>query len=846
MDKNVPLSGEENNNLPKNAPIPNLNWFFLGGAAVFILWAWATAWLSPIIEQDINQHRRNTILPTPQETSQIRQTFTPNRNGLTEVEVKLAREAEGGTNGRLELQLLNETGEVVTAVSLESSSLVHEQNYVLRFDPQPHSAGQTYTLLASGTANNDFSLWGYDLDVHSGGQLSFLGGETAAQDLYLITRYRLTLPIAAQSLWRALTTYGPLLLLALAYILLPGSLILTLTRTRINLPNQGFFTRLAIVLALGLCLWPILWQYLSLLGLHWSSTALWLVLIIGWAVTITLALKNRKSTNYQRYPLPPIISGIFYRQLPSHQSPNTKHQSPAVSFAANYALLALLLLAFAARFLAVRDLAFPPWVDASRHGLITAVMTETGQVIDDYQPYLDVDRFPYHYGFHTISAGLAQMTDHPLPELLLGLGQLLNSLVPLTIYAAAYLISHRRWAGWTAAFFVALPFFFPAYYATWGRMTQLTGVIVLPILLALTWKLVRGAKQWRGSWWLVSILAAGLFLIHFRVFLLYVVFAGIVWLFSFGRNGRRLIPAGILALLLIAPRVWQLLADANPARAVSSNLPGYNDFPVGYVTVGWERPFLILGGVALLLAVIAVIRRRQWAFAPLFLVIWAGVTAVLLSGSRLGLPETSLINVNAAYIVLFVPLALLLGIVGERTWHWFMQRHWLVRAAVSLIFGVGLTAAAGFGLHQQLTILNAETILALPPDQDGLEWLADNTPPNARFAVNSFLWLGSTWAGQDGGAWIVPLTGRSSTTPPADYIYDPGLAENVNAFNNLIKSWGTWADPLIADQLREQGVTHVFVGARGGFMDPAELAQNPEMRVLYGRDGTFVFTLRAE
>jgi hypothetical protein len=245
----------------------------------------------------------------------------------------------------------------------------------------------------------------------------------------------------------------------------------------------------------------------------------------------------------------------------------------------------------------------------------------------------------------------------------------------------------------------------------------------------------------------------------------------------------------------------------------------------------------------LLAAVFGVLLRRRWAYAPLFLVVWAGVTAVLLSGRRLGLPETTLININSAYIVLFVPLALLLGLTGDRLWRWFMKRHWLIRSVVSLIVGAGVAAAALFGLRQQITILNPETILARPADQVGLDWLAENAPPEAKIAVNAFLWLGTTWSGQDGGAWILPLTGLESTTPPADYIYDPALAVAVDEFNNMAGNWGSWADPAIAAQLREVGVTHLFVGAGGGFMDPAELAQNPEMEMLFGQDGVFVFGL---
>ncbi len=186
---------------------------------------------------------------------------------------------------------------------------------------------------------------------------------------------------------------------------------------------------------------------------------------------------------------------------------------------------------------------------------------------------------------------------------------------------------------------------------------------------------------------------------------------------------------------------------------------------------------------------------------------------------------------------------MVLGMVGAPLWGWLMGRHWLIRSAAALVVGAAVSAAAVFGLEQQITILNPETILAWPQDQVGLDWLEQNTPPDAKAAVNAFLWLGTTWAGQDGGAWIVPLTGRQSTTPPADYIYDPVLAVSVGEYNTMAKNWGNWADPLVADQLRAQGVTHLFVGARGGFMDPAELAHNPEMRLLFSQDGVFVFAL---
>jgi hypothetical protein len=148
-----------------------------------------------------------------------------------------------------------------------------------------------------------------------------------------------------------------------------------------------------------------------------------------------------------------------------------------------------------------------------------------------------------------------------------------------------------------------------------------------------------------------------------------------------------------------------------------------------------------------------------------------------------------------------------------------------------------------FGWRQQVNIINPQTILALPEDLAALDWMDAHLPADARVAVNAWQWLGATWAAGDGGAWLTPLTGREATTPPIDHIYNRDLFAQVRAFNEAAMAVEDWGDPAAADWLVEQGVTHVFVGRRGGFFDPAELSRNPRLSPFYAQDGTFVFTV---
>ena len=194
-------------------------------------------------------------------------------------------------------------------------------------------------------------------------------------------------------------------------------------------------------------------------------------------------------------------------------------------------------------------------------------------------------------------------------------------------------------------------------------------------------------------------------------------------------------------------------------------------------------------------------------------------------------------------ITLFVPLAIFLAIIADNCWQWLLPRRLLWQIPATTLLGGLVTLTTLFGIRQQITILNPQTILAQTADLPAIQWADENLPADAKIAVNSWQWLGGTWAGADGGAWLVPLTERTSSTPPADYVYNLPLFLEVDEFNEGATAVTDWSLPEQADWLRQQGITHIFIGAKGGFFDPAALIKNPETRLIYGRDGAFIFEL---
>jgi hypothetical protein len=273
----------------------------------------------------------------------------------------------------------------------------------------------------------------------------------------------------------------------------------------------------------------------------------------------------------------------------------------------------------------------------------------------------------------------------------------------------------------------------------------------------------------------------------------------------------------------------------------------YNAFPSDYFTSSLERGWLAL---ALISGLWGMVRRDRAVWA---LLAWtAGVFASLNSG-----PTTWLVNNNSWAISLFTPGSALLGWGADRWWH--QARLWLANQPLGQrrwrhLFGAGGFAAvaglAGFaglaGARTQLTVLNPTTILAVAADRDALAWLDAHLPSNAVVVVNGWNWLSGLWAGSDGGAWILPLTGRQTTLPPNDYAYGtPAYVAGIGAFNQQLAQTTDASSPAFRSLLSGAGVTHIFIGARGGPLKPEMFVGNPYYELLYTNGADWIFAVRS-
>jgi hypothetical protein len=171
-------------------------------------------------------------------------------------------------------------------------------------------------------------------------------------------------------------------------------------------------------------------------------------------------------------------------------------------------------------------------------------------------------------------------------------------------------------------------------------------------------------------------------------------------------------------------------------------------------------------------------------------------------------------------------------------------RRWPRALAAGLLLAAALVggAAVRHGLRAQAAIVNPTTVLASAADREALDWIQANLPPEAHILVNGWDWQGGIWASPDGGGWIMPLTGRATTLPPLSYTFGPPKwRQAVEAFNRQAAAITDANAPATLDLLAARGVTHVYLGARGGQLRPEMFAGSPHYPLLYTNGAAWVF-----
>jgi len=800
----------------------------LGG---LFLWQWQR---NPAHQEiDISQERLARAAPGLLPGDRLQQTILCRYDGFQAIELTLVRYRPDDVlpdGAALTLEVIDvDTGETVARSSLPAARLEHNQRIRFSWAALVDSEGTRYRLVFGSVGDHALSFWASGSEAYAEGALS-LGDQTWDDDLVMTTFYRYELSAVLRDGWRALSRaarpLGALLLLGL-----PG---LTALLYLVPAKRLSLGTGLALILACSLAFWPLALLWTSAVDLRLGGWLLWVVLAVLAALVVWRLVRFGPRT------LPIARPSDWLPEL---------------------ALVAILLLTVAARWLQVREMLLPNWVDSVHHTLITQLIVENGLLPAGYAPYVTVDNLHYHFGFHANAALLCWVGGMLPHEAVLYLGQLLNGLAVLVCYALASRWSGRRWAGVGAALVAGLVCYMPSYYVSWGRYTQLAGLVILPgAMLAADWLWSSGRD--RRAWFLATLLIAGLGLTHYRV----LVFFALWWLCRGGlalARGRLSASAlglvvgksaALLGLCLLAVLPWLLRFASQVLPMVGATYGGMaaaethdNSFPLGLLKVGWSWGLLCLAGAGAGWSWL----RGRWRLA--IVPLWCGLVLLSANLHWLGLPDVWLVHNLSVVISFWLPVSVLCGWVvtdlADLLTRGFARLARCVpwRAVMGTVLLVGCVALGAWRGWYLVDIVNRVTMLVNGDDMASIAWIAENLPAESRLLVNNRKWQGELRVGTDAGYWIPLLAQRRTNMPPVVYYQgDPAYREAINALAGAVEAAESADDPNLLERLARNGFTHVYVGWRGGKLEPKWLDDSAHFELIYQRGATRVYAIRYE
>lgn len=343
--------------------------------------------------------------------------------------------------------------------------------------------------------------------------------------------------------------------------------------------------------------------------------------------------------------------------------------------------LALFLIILFTRLWVVHLYPYPAWSDSLHHVLLTQLTAQNGRLPYTLEPYEPANLSMYHLGLYAFTGSIMILAKVPATTALLVGAQFLNALNASGIYLVLDRFVNRK-AAIFGMLFVGLVSFQPAWYFNWGRFTQLSSQVLLPIAWLLTVEALYRSKEGiklQLFWEVIfsSLTTASLFLLHFRVAGLYlplllistvVEYVASIKSKYFWKMVGVLMLIGTLSLTLISPVLRDALITyigrsyGTTTVSESNVLSYFTYYPDTIFTIGLRRWVIYLLLVASLIGLVMkdrlVIEQGIWMVC-----LWAIGHFYLLPIRGL-----AFVNYTGIMIMFYIPAAIILGSIVGRVW----------------------------------------------------------------------------------------------------------------------------------------------------------------------------------
>jgi hypothetical protein len=805
--------------------------------------------------------------------SSFGQSFTAQYDGLSGVSVLLEPSANP-TSGSLLFHLRTDphSQDEIASAHLPLTEVTHKDYYKFDFPPQMDSRGKDYFLKAEVVDGGEVKLFTAEADSYLDGALY---ENQTPQDAQLGFRLEYDQKYYLLGLTKLAVQWLGVLSVGLFAFILPGWAIFSLLWR--GWDDLNWPSKLGLSCGISLAVYPLLFLWTDLIGLHLGPLYAWLPSILG---LIALGWKNRRFFLHIRLFLHNQNS-VYLEQRKNHPE----------SLLADIAFLVVLGLIVISRFWVIKSLEIPLYGDSYQHTMITQLMIDQGGLFNSWEPYANLVTFTYHYGLHSAVAIYHWISGLSAEIAMLWTGQLLNILAILSLYPLAYKITKNRWAGVLAILVAGLLSPMPMSYVNWGRYTQLAGQVILSAAIWAAWSLlerpfpdwqniswVRRLVNWRhlgfnlGNLTVAWLAVGGIALTHYRILILFILFSPAYLIITYSRKTLlsmlgRIVWIGIGGIFISAPWFIRIIGGrlfrgiAIQISTMPSNISTSTEVFQGISNIQVYLPIVIWILFILCIGWSLWKQRKDIAIISL----WWFLVILATNPWWIGLPGSGIISNFAIFIAFYIPASLVIASViawmpasnqqhinvdyQSTTGKW--NRLLLPSAMLLIICLLGF-----FGLTNRINDLDISRYeLVTQADLRAMEWIKANTTLNDTFLVNSFFAYDDSLAvGSDGGWWIPILAGRKTTLPPLTYGIEDGSQvtdfKEINDFNREILTKGI-TNPDVISKLKENRIKYIYIGQRQGtvnnsgpkVLDPQILINDPNFEVKYNQDRVWIFKL---
>jgi hypothetical protein len=629
---------------------------------------------------------------------------------------------------------------------------------------------------------------------------------------------------------------------AAAILLLPGYALLALARRQLDLDRVEAF---CMAVGVSLAAVPLLLYATTLTGIT-QGPGVVLGLLALCAIVIAWDWWSGRQDQLQQV------------QVRSQATAQRKYQSRCTDQRWTYAALGIVFLfTLIGRLWSIHGIEYPLWTDAYGHAVVTQMVVDQGAIPTTYEPYAPIADFTYHFGFHALAAWVHWLTGEPVLYSLVILGQLLNVLVIPTTYLFTQRFFNSRVAGLTAAVVVGLLSHMPAQFVNWGRYTQLDGQMLLPVAALLYLAMLQAPARRYRLLLLTAAAFAGLFFVHYRIFIFALLLAGLLWAWAMLQpqkeqtRGRLLLEATLLAgigVLLLAPWLWRL-AMGFGGNYASVAVSGFEEKQHGSYYGFDPKELLDFGMVGYLWALAALgAIWGIWQRNKMVLVLLLWIVS-LFAGANLHLLNfTPLYSNTIVIIALYLPLAALIGYLFHELATVATNQFAItsaVRVGLTGGFMIGLVLLGIGAVVSNTRLVAHDNIFVRDADVQAMHWIKQDVPPDALFYIATSFWTPEVAHGLDGGYYLPLLAARQTIVPPQHYASD-GTGEYRNLVNQRLYDLAAAQDaPTLWATLNRYGITHIYIGARKTELDPEFFVAHPELFTqIYNHDGVWVFQVQ--